>query len=97
MNATRFYVLGVPMLAALLAQPAFAQAHDCLGEIHQPVLTKTVQGWGTLGMDSATAAPGKPPAPLRIGETVYEHGIGHHAPGELVYTLSPGTYTAFTA
>jgi hypothetical protein len=97
MNAMRFYVHWVPMLAALVAQPALADAHDCLGEVHQTFQTKTVQGWGTLGIDTATAAPGKPPAALRIGETVYDHGIGHHAPGELVYTLPPGTWTAFTA
>ena len=43
----------------------------------------TRHGWGELGIDRCAHAPGSTPQPLRIGETTYARGIGHHAPGEI--------------
>lgn len=98
MNAKRILALSVPLLALLYAPPAATQTYDWLAEVHGRLLVESSQGWGSLGLDrAAVPADARPPIPLRIGETVYEHGIGHHAPGALVYALPAGTYTAFMA
>ena len=54
------------------------------------------QGWGNLGIKTAAFAPGGKGSPLNIAETKYEHGLGHHAPGEITVPLN-GTYLLFTA
>ena len=54
------------------------------------------QGWGELGLDTCTHAPGVQALRLRIGEQEYEKGLGHHAPGEMVVELD-GQYEAFEA
>jgi len=43
------------------------------------------QGWGRLGIDRSVQDQ-----PLRIGERSFEHGLGSHANGELVYLLGGG-------
>jgi hypothetical protein len=76
---------------------AAGHAED-LAELQATTLVKSSQGWGALGLNTAAVpADGRGPSSLRIGETVYEHGIGHHAPGELVFDLPAGTYTDFRA
>ncbi len=54
------------------------------------------QGWGKLGIDTATHAPDKAPLPLRIKDSEYEKGIGTHAPSEINIELD-GEYEAFEA
>ncbi len=54
------------------------------------------QGWGALGLNTCAYNPGLEPLPLQIGERIYEHGLGHHAPGALVYDLN-GEYSEFLA
>ena len=49
-------------------------------------LTST-QGWGNLGINTAAYASGKQPMTLRIADKEYDHGIGHHAAGEIVINL----------
>ena len=50
------------------------------------------QQWGEFGRDTAAAAPGRPGSPMRIGEKVYDKGLGHHANGEIVVELG-GQYS----
>jgi len=54
------------------------------------------QQWGQFGLDTAAAAPGRPGTAMRIGERVFERGLGHHANGEIVVDLD-GRHTAFCA
>lgn len=54
------------------------------------------QGWGILGINTATHAEGKTPQKLRIKDAVYERGLGTHAGGEIVLTLD-GQYETFEA
>ncbi|MBI2302850.1 MAG: NPCBM/NEW2 domain-containing protein, partial [Armatimonadetes bacterium] len=49
------------------------------------------QDWGALRIDLDVNG-----APLRIGDRAYQHGLGTHARGELVYDLA-GEYERFTA
>ncbi len=56
----------------------------------------TAQDWGTLGMNTAVVPPGGEPARLRIKDTHYERGLGHHANGEIYVELN-GRYRTFEA
>ncbi|MBT3374126.1 MAG: hypothetical protein HN742_28455 [Lentisphaerae bacterium] len=48
------------------------------------------QAWGALGRDTATVPlDGRTPSQLRLGERVFERGLGHHAGGEIRIALSP--------
>ncbi|MBX3179999.1 MAG: NPCBM/NEW2 domain-containing protein [Candidatus Hydrogenedentes bacterium] len=88
----------LPVFALLCATPVIALPHDPLGAALDSLLVRSSQGWGALGIDTAAApAGGRPGSPLQLGETTFAHGIGHHAPGELVFTLPPDAYTAFAA
>ena len=94
----------LPHLAALLFALACAlgaladDAADYLSDTYDALVVDSRQGWGALGLNTATVpGDGRTPAALRIGETVYEKGLGHHAPGDLVFHLPEGEYTSFTA
>ena len=55
------------------------------------------QVWGGLGLDTATdPQDGRQASPIRIGQTRYEKGLGHHASGKITVELN-GEYTAFRA
>jgi len=54
------------------------------------------QGWGVLGIDTCVHAPDLAPLPMRIGDRVYEKGLGGHAPGRIVIELD-GEYSRFLA
>jgi len=54
------------------------------------------QGFGELGRDTAAVAPGREPIKLRVKDQEFEHGLGHHAPGEIILDLG-GQYVAFEA
>lgn len=56
---------------------------------------KHQQQWGTLGLDIAARQSGGR-HPIRIGETTYPKGLGHHANGKIVVQLN-GEYTDFHA
>lgn len=73
------------------SQPATEYLSDLL---HRFIVFR--QGWGQLGVDTCAHAPGQTPLPLRIGETTYPKGLGHHAPGEIVIDLN-GEYVLFEA
>ena len=70
---------------------------DYLSDVLDERVFYHTQGWGELGIDTAVRpTDGRAPLPLRIKNTTYEKGIGHHAPGEIVVELN-GDYTAFAA
>lgn len=50
-------------------------------------ITYISQGWGETGWDVSAHASGQTPMELQIGEKIYQKGIGHHAPGEIVVDL----------
>ncbi|MCX8066023.1 MAG: NPCBM/NEW2 domain-containing protein [Candidatus Hydrogenedentes bacterium] len=45
------------------------------------------QGWGEIGWDVSAHAPERTGLELQIGGKKYKKGIGHHAPGEIVFYL----------
>lgn len=72
------------------------QPADYLDDVYDALAESAQQGWGALGLGTATVpGDGRAPSPLRIGEAVYGKGLGHHAPGELLFRLPEGEYTAF--
>ena len=83
----------------LVSGPAWAgDSCDYLSDAYDELVVQARQGWGKLGLDTAAApTDGRPPGRLRIGETYYDKGLGHHASGELVFQLPEGEYTAFAA
>jgi hypothetical protein len=54
------------------------------------------QGWGELGIDVCAHAAGQVPLTLRIGDKLYDRGLGTHAPGEMLVDLD-GLYETFEA
>lgn len=59
-------------------------------------LVSVAQGWGELGLNTSVKPAQKPALKLRIKEKEYEHGLGHHAPGEIVVDLD-GQFKTFLA
>lgn len=56
---------------------------------------KHQQQWGVFGRDTAAAAAtGQLGQPLKIGQQTFAHGLGHHAPGEIVVALD-GQFAEF--
>ncbi|MCR4415396.1 MAG: NPCBM/NEW2 domain-containing protein, partial [Thermoguttaceae bacterium] len=55
-----------------------------------------VTGWGELGLNTAVKPADRPASPLRIKDTTYQRGLGHHANGEIVIDLE-GQYQTFEA
>jgi hypothetical protein len=52
------------------------------------------QAWGELGLNTAVKPTNGTAAKLRIKDKEYEHGLGHHANGEIVVALE-GLYQTF--
>ncbi len=68
-----------------------------LSDLSSEASLKSHQGWGLLGVNSAAGAPGGTRfSPMRIGETVYDKGMGHHANGVITVPLH-GEYLCFEA
>lgn len=96
MHRTHLYLLVVMAMAINarangLQPPAveyLSSLPECLA-LHQ-------QGWGELGINVCAHAAGQPPLKLRIKDTEYTNGLGHHAPGEIVLELD-GQYDLFEA
>ncbi|HOZ48355.1 MAG TPA: NPCBM/NEW2 domain-containing protein [Candidatus Hydrogenedentes bacterium] len=88
-------------LAAVACHHAGAAADTTdvyLSDAYGTLAVSCQQGWGELGLNAAAAAPGQRPAsPLRIGETTFEKGLGHHATGEFTLEVEPGEFIAFAA
>jgi hypothetical protein len=71
--------------------------NDYLSDILDDRVFIQTQGWGELGINAAVKpTDGREPMPLRIKDTTYDKGLGHHAPGEIVVDLS-GDYASFLA
>lgn len=78
-----------PAIARAQASPASpSEIVTPLSSLHARFAT---QGWGRLRIDRSVQDQ-----PLRIGERAFEHGLGTHANGELVYLLVGG-YERFRA
>ncbi len=86
-----FSLLGSALAGTSSPEPPAEYLGDLL---HRFIVLQ--QGWGELGIDTCAHAPGQTPLPLRIGERVYQKGVGHHAPGEIVVDLD-GEYDTFEA
>ena len=67
-----------------------------LGDPESGVSLEHTQAWGDFGFNVATAGSGGTGAPLRIGETTYARGLGHHASGQVTVPLR-GQYSRFQA
>ena len=62
----------------------------------RPML-KPQQQWGVFGHDTAAAAStGQLGQPLKVGEQIFAHGLGHHAAGEICVALD-GQFAEFAA
>ena len=72
---------------------------DCvyLSDLYETAYVTSQQQWGRLGINSAAGAPDKRRfSPMKIGETVYSKGLGHHADGDITVQLH-GEYLWFEA
>ena len=79
-----------PAIADERTQPEY------LSDVAGDRMVWTQQGWGGLGLDTGVVPRGKEPTPLRIKDKTYKKGLGHHAPGEIVFALD-GEYRTFEA
>jgi hypothetical protein len=57
-------------------------------------IVSVTQGWGELGVNTAVRPLHAPAMKLRIKDKRYEHGLGHHAGGEIVVDLG-GQFKTF--
>jgi len=97
MNALR-YCCFVVLILALMPCAVAEAPFDYLSDVYDDLAVSHVQGWGKLGINTATKPPdGRPASPLKIGAKTYEKGLGHHAAGEMVFKLPAGEYTHFEA
>lgn len=91
-----YLIAGVIAMAASQADgPAKPDRVEYLAD-HLGRFAMIQQGWGELGINTCTHAPGLTPLRLRIKDTEYDRGLGHHANGFLLVELD-GEYEAFEA
>ncbi len=57
-------------------------------------IVSVVQGWGELGVNTAVRPLHQTPMKLRVKDKNYEHGLGHHANGEIIVDLG-GQFKTF--
>lgn len=69
---------------------------EYLSEEAWPRIVFHTQGWGELGLNTCTHAPGVEALPMRIKDRQYRRGLGTHAPAETLIDLN-GQYLAFEA
>ena len=74
------------------AQPTAVYLSDASADL----IISSQQGWGKLGWNTSVDPVVRPPLPLRIKDRNYRHGLGHHAPGEILVDLG-GKYKTFEA
>ncbi len=91
----RLLLLAFPMIVLLASSCAGREAitTEYLSDLPQ-CLTFHQQGWGELGINTCAFAAGQTPVKLRIKDTEYANGLGHHAPGEIILDLG-GQYETF--
>lgn len=96
-NATWRRISMVAVLV-LAAGQAYADAPVLfLSDLLDDAIVSVRMGWGGLGIDTAVnPLDGRAAMPLRIKDTAYDKGLGHHAPGEIVVDLE-GKYDRFLA
>jgi len=80
--------IGLSLLALVVHAPAVsAQDAEFVSDGIDGMSMRHEQEWGDFGLNTAAAAPGRPGAPLRIGDQTYGKGLGHHANGEITIDL----------
>ena len=85
------------LLVLLFASSSYTENHLDSFYLSDISNLKSQQQWGLLGINSAAGAPGeKRFSQMRIGETVYDKGLGHHANGVITVPLH-GEYQWFNA
>ncbi|MGC8639257.1 MAG: NPCBM/NEW2 domain-containing protein [Isosphaeraceae bacterium] len=90
-------VLAITLSAACGACPGQEKpAVEFLSDQLASSIVSSTQGWGSLGVNTAVRPGGRPAAPLQIKDRTYQHGLGHHAPGEIVVDLG-GQFQLFQA
>ncbi|MBX7258415.1 MAG: NPCBM/NEW2 domain-containing protein [Candidatus Hydrogenedentes bacterium] len=95
----RLWLLGfIAVLLTVAVMPAWCDpAEKYLGDLLDDAVVSVQMGWGGLGVDTAVRPlDGRAASPLRIKDTTYDKGLGHHAPGEIVVDLN-GEYDTFIA
>ena len=75
---------------------ADAPAAEYLSDSLFDRVVSVTQGWGELGVNTAVRPLHAQPIKLRIKDKQYEHGLGHHASGEIVLDLG-GQFKTFQA
>ena len=71
--------------------------NDYLSDVLDECVVVQTQSWGELGIDTAVKpTDGRAPMPLRIKDTNFSKGLGHHASGEIVVDLG-GDCALFSA
>ncbi|MBN1343121.1 MAG: NPCBM/NEW2 domain-containing protein [Phycisphaerae bacterium] len=103
MNHPSIMTVGIRVLflsasvVAIYPCPAAADAPvDYLSQTAADCIIRSTQGWGQMGYDQFVVPGNRPPLPLRIKDTTYKHGLGHHANGEILLDLA-GRYVTFQA
>ena len=92
---TTIFVAAIGLCSNGLAEPP---SDAYLSDGFQALNGVCQQQWGKPGINTTVVPPdGRPASPLRIGETVYEKGLGLHAPSEAVFELPEGEYAALVA
>ncbi len=84
--------LGAAIAAAADAPPAPVYVSDAATDL----IVSVTQGWGELGINTAVKPAGREASAMQIKERHYSHGLGSHAPGEIVIDLA-GRYATFEA
>ncbi len=93
-NLPKIYFLFIVFMSLfLLSSSCFPDKTTYLSDVPERIISIT-QGWGETGWDVSAHAIGQSPMELQIGEQRYKKGIGHHAPGEIVFDLN-GRYKYF--
>jgi hypothetical protein len=71
-----------------------AQNVEYLSDPDAGIMLTHTQSWGDFGWNTAAARSGGTGSPMQIGDRVFQHGLGHHANGEIVAELG-GQYSLF--
>ena len=92
MRSHRTKVVLLAAVFCILIRPAAARAEDeppaeYLSDGLSERIVSVTQGWGELGFNTAVRPLYKPAMNLRIKDTDYQHGLGHHASGEIAVEL----------
>ncbi|MFA6244283.1 MAG: NPCBM/NEW2 domain-containing protein, partial [Candidatus Hydrogenedentales bacterium] len=96
MSIWRFGLCAAVAAIAALTAPG-EEVSLFLSDSLDDAVVSVQQGWGGLGIDTAVnPLDGRAAMPLRIKDTPYDKGLGHHAPGEIVVDLN-GCYDKFLA